>query len=483
MKILLVSTNISSEFHSIFSNGAAALSAWFKQHGYNVKYVHLENRSDVRQYKEILKSFKPDVVGISINSTEQEHLGHLSKSVKNILPGAQVVVGGHFPSLDPEFCLAHDDVDAVCVGEGESAFLEYIRRLEKGGDIFTTPNFWFKQNGKIVGNSPCQFVENLDDLPYVDREDVDFQKVLDLNRGTLVLVIGRGFCPYNCSFCVNDVFRRRGKGRYVRTRSVENVLDEIEWLSKRYSFNNINFRDENIGANREWLLEFCESYSSRFNWSFDCFSRCDSLDREVMDALKKAGCRHIFIGLESGSFRVRKEILNKDIPNSKFIEVIDYLNELGIKVVVSNIVGLPYETEDDFRETIELNKRLHRRQVVFSSSYGAAPKIFIFAPFPNTRLYGVCKEEGWLRPTPKKYRIYRETFVDMPQFTPKQILRMHSRFRYEVYKDSYPFFALLFLIYDRPEIRFITENMPGSIFSNIHYFFAKISARFKPRES
>jgi len=309
---------------------------------------------------------------------------------------------------------------------------------------------------------------------------VDYQRVLDLSGGTLVTVVGRGYCPFQCGFCVNPALRNFAPGKWIRNNSVDYVLADFEQLSAQYDFRSINLRDDNIGYSRNWVLEFCEKYPKKFGWPFDCFSRCDTLDDEMIKALKQAGCQHVYLGLESGNDKIRNAILGKNTDKEDMVRIIDRLNEMGIKAVVSNMIGLPHETPDDFADTIALNKRIHRHQVVFSMAYGAAPKLFIYSPFPGTKMYDECVREGWLKNIPDMHRIYRESYIDMPQFPRREIYQWFSRFRYEVYKERHPVFAVLFRIYDTRAVRFFTERLPVRWFAGLHLFFSRISRLLHP---
>ncbi|MFH1539099.1 MAG: radical SAM protein, partial [bacterium] len=458
-----------------------ALSSYLKLHGHQVRASHIEGRFDFLRLKRTLREFSPEVVGISINSTEARHIPTFIETAKRWNPRVPVVLGGHYPTLAPEDSINYQGVDAVCVGEGEEAFIEYLQSLQEGGSNYEIENLWFRRNGEVIANPSRAFIEDLDGLPYMDREAVNFQRIIDVNGKTLITVVGRGFCPYNCTFCANSAFAKAGRGRWVRRRSVDNVLDEFQMLGNRYNFKSINFGDDNFCNDREWLLEFCEKYSRRFSWAIDCFGRCDSMDDETTRALARAGCRHIFIGLESGNDYIRNEVLKKNISNEQVVEAAEKLNRVGIKAVVSCMIGLPFETPEAFQDTIEVCRRIHKNQLILSSAFGAAPKILIYNPFPNTRLYSLCKEKGWLREAPKVWRIFRETYLDMPQFPRREIYRLHRTFRYQVYKDSYPLYAWLFRLYDLRIARLVSENLPGGLFSRIHNLVSDISRMIKPK--
>ncbi|MBF0205297.1 MAG: B12-binding domain-containing radical SAM protein [Oligoflexia bacterium] len=482
MRILLVSSNMHNDFRWKLPHGVVALSAYLKRYQHQTKVVVVEKKTDMRIYREALKQFNPDVVGISINFTEEQHLPVLANIAREFDQKIPVIVGGNYPILEPEKTIIIPNVDAICIGEGEEALLEYLRKLNTH-DIESTniKNIWLKKNGEIIKNDYREFIDDLDGLPYMDRDAVDFQKIIDQNHNTLITTVSRGSCLYKCTFCINAVFSKAGKGRWERRRSVDSVLDELAFVGKKYDYKNINFFDEHFTSDRNWIINFCQRYAEQFKWTFDCFSHCNGLDQEVIENLARAGCRHVFMGLESGHEYIRNKVIKKGIDIDRFIQNAELLNKYKIKAVISCMIGLPFETPEMFKQTVEVCRTIHKKQIVFSSSYGAGPQIFIYNPVPKTDLYNVCEKNGWLRITPKSFRIYRETCLEMPQFPKSQIYHLSRLFRYQVYKDSYPLFALLFRIYDMRLTRFVTENLPEVIFSKIHLLLSFISLIMKPR--
>ena len=480
MKVLLVSSNLGSQFRTILPNGAVSLSAYLKRYGVDVRVAHIETKGHRREYARTLTEYRPDVVGISATVSEAAHIPTFAKMAKNALPNVPVLAGGIHPTLVPDEVLALEEIDAVCVSEGEEALLEYVQTVESGGDTSRLRGFWVKQDGEIIKNETRPFSKDLDALPFMDRDAIDYQRHLRLANYTATTMVGRG-CIHDCTFCANRVLRSLSKGPWVRNRSVDNALDDLAQFAPKYDFNYVCFRDDNFTWNKAWLMEFCDKYPQRFDYEFDCFSRCDTIEKEMMDALKAAGCRNIFIGLDSGNDYIRNDILCKHTTNESLIEASRYLNSIGIKACISNIVGLPYETRETFQDTIDVNKEIHKDQVVFTPAFGAAPKIWIFNPFPGTPLFKLATEKGWLKEMPHTLRIYRETYIDMPQFKPKEIDRAWRTFRYLVYKDNHLFWAWVFRAYDSRIGEFIMEALPSYWLGQVRQFFANISRWIKPR--
>ncbi len=436
-----------------------ALSAYLKEQGHQVEALHLAREADLRRLEGRLRRFDPQVVGVSAVTCEVPVIRRAVRRVRAVLPEVPLLVGGIHAIVAPESVLQIAGVDGVCCGEGELALSEYLRRLEAGEDVSATPNFVFRRHDELVRNAPLGFIEDLDSLPMLDRSVADMQQVIDANNGVLNVIFSRG-CPWHCRFCCNRDIRARGDGTYARLHSVERATEELGQLQRRYRFKHVLFRDDTFTWNRQWALDFLDAYRQRFDHHFDIFSRVDCLDDELLEALAGAGCKHIFIGLDSGNDFIRNEVLHKEQDNEDLFRVADRMKALGITPMLSNIVGLPHETPEMFADTIEINRRIHSDMVVFSPTCGACPKIWVFTPWPGSELHHLCQEQGWLEPEPGARKVYRESALRMPGFPPEEIDRQFRRFRYNVYRPNFPLHALLYLIYDSRAFQSLFERIP-----------------------
>lgn len=458
MKVFLISSNLYSQFPAVYPNAVGALTSYLRREGHTVANLHMARRRDMKRLAGLLRDFQPDVVGVSVYTCETPILDPVVRIVRAYSPTVPLLAGGIHAVVDPESVLDLPGIDAVCTGEGEESFAEYLRRLEKGEDVTGTPTFLFRKDGALVRNPPTAFLQDLDALPLMDRTVADLQEVIDANNGTINLIFSRG-CPWNCMFCSNRILKKGNTGNYARLRGVPSIMTELEALHAKYRFRHITFRDDTFTWNREWALELVREYRKRFKTPFDIFSRVDTLDPEMMDELKASGCQHIFLGLDSGNDEIRNTVLHKEQSNEDLYKVTDYMFQIGLIPMISNIVGLPYETYQQHLDTIAVNKRVHRRPV-FSPTAGACPKIWVFTPWPGSDLYRLAVKEGWMKPRAQLKKVYRESVLEMPQFPPRDIDRAFRRFRYEVYKDTFPIHAVLYRIYDSKPVQLLFERIP-----------------------
>lgn len=472
MKVLLIFPNIRTLIPFVYSFAIGSLSAILKRHHHQVFSFSVNRLKDIDKISKVLKEYNPDIVGLTGISSQFPYVVRMAALVKQ-WKSIPVICGGAHATLSPDDFIRLDTVDGVLLGEGDEAFLEYIEAVKDGRNYVNTKNFWFKKSDEIIKNECREFIQDLDSLPYVDREVFDHQKLINFNNYTLYMLAGRG-CPYQCRFCSVPYLGKRGGNKFARVRSVEHVLDEVRLMSQRYKFKHIYFRDDTFTWNKEWALEFCEKYSKAFKYPFDILTRADCLDRQTMSSLKQARCHCVWIGVDSGNRYIRNELLKKDISNEKIVETCAYLQSLGIKALLTNMVGLPYETAEKFRETIELNKEIYSSRAIVSLGSGTGPKIFVFSPFPGTDVYGLCEKEGWVNPMKYGFRVYQESVINMPSFPKEEVLSFKRKFRYLVYKDNHPFKALFFKTYDSRLGQAIVKLIPKPIFGSITELISKI---------
>ncbi|MCC6159273.1 MAG: B12-binding domain-containing radical SAM protein [Deltaproteobacteria bacterium] len=478
-RILLVFPNLDTLMPNVFPTDLGALSAYLKQFGYETR-IHIVNTHRLlREFQDELRAFEPDVVGITGIGSQALYMKELATASKAWRRDVPVICGGKNASIAPDTLINYKDIDVVCVGEGEYAFRDYLQALNDGADPTGIKNLWFRTDGEPIKN-PCRsFVKDLDSLPFWDYDAVDYQAMIDFNYRWVMLLAGRG-CPGICTFCGVPPQAHLGEGEFCRLRSVEHVLGEIEMLERKYKFDHIYFRDDTFTWNRQWAMEWAEKYAAKFAYPYEILTRADCLDHELMDALKASNCAVIWLGADSGNDYIRNEILKKGCSNERLIEVCDYLHEIGIRPHLTNMVGLPHETPEMHRETIELNRRVYSRRATVSPGTGPSPMIFVFSPFPGSSLWEMSAKEGWLRGHWRGFRTYRESVIDMPQFPAKDVRRAQRKFRYEVYRTSHPVWAWFLRIADSGLVQ-KARNVPAV--NRLSVFSMKwVSAAFMRRD-
>ncbi|SME98930.1 Radical SAM superfamily enzyme YgiQ, UPF0313 family [Tistlia consotensis] len=382
MRILFLQNNGIQE-----SIGIASLAGTLKANGHEVDLFLASHTPNLR---ETIARYDPQVVAFSALTGVHNAVLDLVGKVKTSFPGITTVVGGPHPTYSPEV-IEKPGIDAICRGEGEMALLELCDTLEAGKDIRQIKNLWVKdQDGSIHRNELRPLVADLDELAFPDREiyyKYDFIRDLPMKR--FIASIG---CPYPCTFCHEPVIFQmyKGKGKYYRRKSPRRTIDEILYIKNRYPLKHVHFSDDLffLRNNYDWLEEFAELYAREVALPFNCNIRYDSVVEKSADLLKKAHCFGVAVGLESGNEHLREVVIKKRVKNEHMIEGAKLLRDRKIKMLTTNMIGLPGETLDQAFDTVELNMRL-------KSDYTRANTFLLF---PGLPLVDYAKREGFVDP-------------------------------------------------------------------------------------
>ena len=411
--------------------GISYIAAMLKKHGYECRLAVLDRRykkKNITLLSKKIDSFKPQIVAFTAVFSEFDFICSIASQVKRAYPGLFLYAGGIHITLNPDVKYLNL-FDALCIGEGEYPTLEMVEHLSKGKNIDNIQNLWVKTPSGIIQNPTRPFISDLDAIPFAER-DMWQEWILEPDTKP-TLLIGRG-CPFNCTYCCNHRIRKVSQGKYVRFRSPDNIIAEIRELYHTYpEMNEIYLEVETLGVDLEWLEKFADKLSqfnneinNKINFSTN-LRIFPSLDLEkIFNYFKKANIVSVTIGLESGNYRVRKEILNRDYSNEHILLAANLAKKYGIKISLYNMIGLPTETALEFADTLTLNQKI---QPDFHATS-------IFFPYPGTKLYETCNQINLL---PRKIDTKDERQVarlDFPEFSKKQIQRSFDSFHYNVYK-------------------------------------------------
>jgi anaerobic magnesium-protoporphyrin IX monomethyl ester cyclase len=400
-----------------YQQGIGSISAVLKQAGHATRLLTLDHL-DPEALEAAVRDFQPKLVALSLTSGFFPLGQEIAKWVAatHNLP---VILGGVHPTLCPEESIASEGVLAICRGEGEYPMLELCAALESGADPSHIPNLWVRKDGQVTRNELRPLIADLDQLPYPDRDL--FPMDLMIRQFAEVEFMGSRGCPFLCAYCVNHALQElyRGKGSFIRFRTIDSLLDEIGAVMSRYPRGGIvGFHDDTFTLSRPWLREFAEKYPKRFKFPFWCNATADSINEEVVGLLKQAGCYEVRIGLESGNDEIRTKVLNKRVPREAIVRAFRLLREAGIKTYAFNMVGLPYETVETIYDTITLNREVRANEMFCS----------VFFPYPGTQAYEICREKGWL--TGKVVSSYFEDAcaLNQPSIRPEEVVFYHDLF-------------------------------------------------------
>ena len=375
-------------------------------------------------------SFRPDIIVVDTNFASLKNDLKVVEKLKSETNAITVVVGPP-ASQFTERILRSGHVDIVARYEYDYTLLEIADMLENGELVLDKiKGISYIREGEIRHNPNREFLlsEDLDKIPFVSKVYKKYLNVRDYFLSSSLYPVvqiftGRG-CPFKCTFCS---WPQTLMGHKYRVRSISNVLDEMEWISKNLKeVKEVFFEDDTFTVNKKRVLEFCKEYKERgLDIAWACNARAD-LDYETMKAMKKAGCRLVIVGYESGSDEILKNI-RKGITTQQIREFAKNARRAGLLVHGDFIIGLPGET----KETIEMTRKLIKK---------IKPDILqvqVATPIPGTEFYRWCKENGYLASDdPDEYldeHGYQKSVVSYPWLSSEEIVRAVD----EILKDYY----------------------------------------------
>jgi len=360
--------------------GMMSLSAVLRQAGHEVALTIAAHEDPVQ----VARTFQPDILAYTVLTGSQRFYLDLNLQIKRALGDREPisVFGGPHATFFPEV-LDEDGLDGVCIGEGEGAIVDLANTLSRRGFDPHIHNWWFKANGQIVKNPVRPLVRELGSLPMPDRALIYGKDETTRLSPIKAFIAGRG-CPYRCTYCFNHAWYNTYYPREKRgtMRTVDSVIEEALWVKERYPLEQIIFVDDLFIIFDDWLEEFADKWRRYAGVAFFCNVRANLVTPEKVALLKKAGASAISMGIESGSERIRKDVLKRRMPRSTIVVAGRLFDAAGIAASSTNMLALPTATLADDFATMQLNREAKIK-------YAHA---FLFQPYPGTELGGFVKD-------------------------------------------------------------------------------------------
>lgn len=357
--------------------GLLYLAAMLQKNNFHVNIIDAPAKKyEVPDIQKRILRLHPDLIGFYTTSFSLPAIFNLISFIKN-RTRAYTVIGGphvtHHPSSVEEL-----SADYGMIGDCEKSFINLLKTIKNKKKLQGIPGLIYKDNKdfRITKKASLKY---LNDLPFPARELVDsedyYTPLFDGNKVTS-LITSRG-CPGNCVFCA-----LLDKGTYT-TRSPENVVKEMEML-ERTGYHYIEIQDDFFTLDNKRVKKICDlmlDKNLKIKWG--CETKINSVNKELLDLMKKAGCMNIKYGIESGSERIRTQVINKPLDNNKITSMMDYSKKIGLDTVAYFTFGNPTETKDEIEKTIKLAKKLNPDYVSFH----------LLTPLPGSRLFDIALKE------------------------------------------------------------------------------------------
>lgn len=344
---------------------------------------------------------QPEIVGITIHTPDYVSRVRLASLLRERLPHTLLVAGGHHPSAEPEHLLRNSDFDVCVIGEGERTLLQIAERL--AADAGVGADDWLRDIKGVVYERESQVMRTKSRTPVDDLDSLPFpaHHLLGLEnyaahpshgiKGTSIITY-RG-CPMRCAFCLNPQSHR------VRRRSPALVVKEMTWLVKGLGIRGFSFHDNLFGLSRKHALALCEEIiEQRPDVFWDCWTAGDLVDAELAAKMKAAGCISVGFGAESGDDQVL-QMVKRGFTAAQNQAGIDALRGSGLIVDAFFMVGLPGESKESVRRTIDFAARCGADKIHLS----------VYRPYPGTAVWTDPESFGVRLTKGENFEAYIET--------------------------------------------------------------------------
>jgi len=438
MKVLFIYTDIGISVG--YSCGIGVLSAYLKKNGHETKLLHVSDELnyslDVERIVRDVLDYDPGLICFSSVTNQWFYVQTIARFIRRACK-IPIVVGGHHANAAARDIAKIKAVDFVCRGEGEQPLLELVNRLERGESCQDIPNMLTKQSAdcvatemratgtyglqgipvkvagggcnshgperfqlddgtEVIENPVDRFIDNLDTLPFEDREVFSYSKIVDTRSGWAEVIASRG-CPYACTYCFNVPFfemykndlaesdKRVRMRDFIRRRSVDSTIAMLRDVKDRYpNVRYFTFVDDVFAIYSRWLADLAPRYKEEIGLPFAATSQPLAFDENIARLLKEMGCKVVKMGVEAGNPDIRNHVLNRNIPDRVISDAFELARRYGLKPQAFNMIGLPTETKEDMIQTARLNANL-RAYIVWVST---------FMPYPGTVLDEFCHKNN-----------------------------------------------------------------------------------------
>lgn len=433
MRVLLINPSMNLDKLGRFAKllepmpciGLAYIAGALEHHQVDVKVVDMFAEGfSANQVLDRVREYQPDLVGMTVLTPSEPICSKLSEMIRGVLPRVKIVWGAVHAEVFAKDIVLERKADFVVHHDGEETICELVDALKSGESDFSSVDglTWLGDDGTPVTNKDRRLLTDLDSLPYPAWHLFPYHKYgllpfADFAKPVLTMTGSRG-CPYRCDYCslINT------GGKVYRRRDPIKIVDEYEYLVDRYKVKQIGFVDPIFPLVKKDLKPLCDEIvnrglDQRCQWLSE--TRCDRLDKETADLMYYGGCRRVLMGIESGSDLLLGNV-NKNITTQKVREGVANAKNAGLQTVGLFMIGMPGETPEMTRETVEFSMDL---DLDFA-------KYAITVPFPGSKLFEDRWQKDLFRDDWENYTTFNpdpDRLVYHPQgYDPKQLIEMQS---------------------------------------------------------
>ena len=384
--------------------------------------------SAIEDFRKAIIDFKPDIIAVSCTETTFLRAIKMIDATNDL--NVKNIFGGVFPTFAPELVLEYENVDMVCVGEGENAMIDLANSISNDEPTFDITNVWFKIKDNVIHKNSISRPVDINKTPTISDielfgEERFYRPMGGKIRRLLPVETHRG-CPYTCSFCNSPGQNRLygdgdfSKGlSFFRKKDMSLVQTEIENHIKKYKVEYVYFwADTFLAWSDNEFEQFINMYS-KINLPFWCQTRIETIEEDKFRKMQDVGLDRVTFGLEHGNEKFRADVVKREYSNEDAIKKIKIVEKLGITFSVNNIIGFPDETRELAFDTIELNRKFNSDNTSCS----------ILVPFHGTELHDYAVKKGYLDPSVIcAVSNSGASILNMPQWSKDDMMRLRDVF-------------------------------------------------------
>lgn len=383
----------------------------------DLNILRLSEKLEERRVAEAIKG--KDIVGMGGMITMLNTIARITSYVKKYQPQIPVVVGGPLASNFQEMILHNTQIDILVMGEGELIIPELVTALPDVHALEQINGMAFLQDGDLFLTPAQNRIQDLDLIPKPAYHLFPFETyIINRSRRRVADIIGSRGCPFKCTFCF------RNFGNKVFFRSVDNLIDEIEYLKDIYQIERIHLEDELFVQRKGYVKKFCNEIQKIGGIVWSACARVDTLSLDLLQEMKAAGCELLMVGIESFSDERLTE-MRKKIRREQIDQVCHWMNQVGIEISPGLIIGMPNESKESIQSTVD--GCIRHRIPISEWAYAFA------TPYPGTELYSEAKKAGLI--TSDWDYIQRlcdvgdtcDLAINLTQFTDSELIRLRNK--------------------------------------------------------
>jgi radical SAM superfamily enzyme YgiQ (UPF0313 family) len=436
--------------------GLGYLAAVLEKNNYEADVIDCQAlKISYDEVRSELSKRQPTVVGLTSTTLTYKSALQIIKIAKEVCPNSVTILGGSHVSFWDDHALAEcPELDIAVRKEGEFTLLELVQKIEGGKSFGDVLGITYRKDGKIVRTPDRPYIEDLDALPFPALHLWPIDRLREYGEVIFPLTTSRG-CVFWCNFCTAV----RMFGRKYRMRSPKNVVDEMEFLSKKFGADHFTFYDDAFTVDQARAEEICQEILNRnMKIRWNCETRVDMVTKELLAKMKKSGCTDVWFGVESGSQRVLAA-MDKGILIEQTVKAFKWAKEVGLMTVANVILGFPTETRETAWETVRFVESLKPDDVGY----------YIATPYPGTPMYEQVKENGTLKITDfDKYDTATPTF-EIPNLSSEELRDIREQAFHRLYLRPGYFFKVLIKggVYGSGSKRLVLAHLRRSVKSKL----------------